>query len=134
MHAELEQAIDTDGIRKLCEIDEIARFIFEYLADRQRNHAEQTVNNLLRALKRRGMEISNKQAIEFFKALEGFGCGRLLYGRRGYSTRFVWDVRMSSVGQFAIGQLDTVEELNEDDVADFEADDLISHTFNLRRI
>lgn len=84
-----------------------ARFkpVFEALRTRTRNMTELHADNLADDIEVPGVApyLVRKLVLDFFKALEDLKLGRLLVGRRGKSTRFVWSVPMLEVAAAAVG-------------------------------
>jgi hypothetical protein len=86
--------VDTNAeLRKL--YDGKFKPVFDALKSRIRNVSELQAANLASDVHIPGVApyLINKLVLEFFKSLEGLELGRLVVGRRGKPTRFVWSER-----------------------------------------
>lgn len=103
MNELLNQTETNTELQKLFE----GRFkpVFEALRSRTRNSTELETASLVGDVKIAGAApyVVSKLVFDFFKELAGLKLGRLLVGRRGKPTRFVWDVPMLDVAAAATG-------------------------------
>lgn len=119
MTENIKEKINVELLKGYYAKDEIAEFVFDHLANRERNHRITSPERLMAILKNDGgFPVTKADVIRFFRKLEEAGCGKYVEGRRGHSSRFVWYVRMSDVGQAAQGSKDTVEEIPEAELAE----------------
>jgi hypothetical protein len=129
----METMPTTEPLRQLASSDQCARAFFELAARRERNQTITNVDRALTNLENAGHEFSRQQLLSVFKALNDLGCGEFKVGRRGWPSRFEWSTGIISVGRAAIGEQETVEqiEVTADDGLDTETD-WLTHTFHLR--
>lgn len=133
-------SIKMDVLKNTYKSDELAEYVFDYLAERQRNHRITSPERLMAILSQGSFTVNKGDVIRFFRKLEEAGCGKYVEGRRGHRSRFVWYVRMSDVGQAAQGSKETVEEIPQDEVESVsdevddegELEETITHDFVLR--
>jgi hypothetical protein len=123
--------VDTSKIRALYKKDQVARSVFDYFARRTNDATETKVDRILSILKKEGNDLSRGQIIEFFKVLETLGAGKFVTGRRGWPSRFVWDVGLVSLAKIAGGESQELQNKAAASLADEEGETL-SHIFHLR--
>ena len=125
------------GLRMAYETSEPMKGFLDFVATRQKNLSETSVERAERALSSLGQTVTRGNVVEIFKTLSELGIGEFIVGRRGAPTRFKWAVPMTDVGRAARGQL--IELALED--RDSEAHEIhlinpaanvIQHSFNLR--
>jgi hypothetical protein len=135
---------DVDGLRALYRDDPAAKDVLDHLAQRKYNQAETPLNRLASLVGDGGSTASSSDVRRVLKALEALGFGNYIPGRKGHQSRFQWGTTaMTSVGRYASGHADVIEEVNSADVAEDEAESLadsdaaneppqITHEFRLR--
>lgn len=128
MSQEVDNVISTQ-IRTLYQEDEIAKSLFDWLSGRERNSTETTAQ---RASEQADCEYD--QIVRVFRLLEMMGCGRLIFGRRGFQTRMRWDYKIIELAKIARGENGSVTRIDDSDVLDEWDDERedITHTFQLR--
>ncbi|MFZ1219549.1 MAG: hypothetical protein WAO00_09665 [Chthoniobacterales bacterium] len=109
--------VDLEALKDLYAKNSVAKAAFDYLATRQRNRSETTVNQLLADLVARGHQASYVEVRDFLRALARLNCGVYIIGRKRRPSRLRWRVGRVSLGKAAAGQLDQVELLTEEEVA-----------------
>jgi len=124
--------MDANTISSLARRSPAARVIFEYLAGRQRNSTQTTVDALVSALEREGHEIPRGEVVFAFRELENAHCGKFLVGRKGHPTRFEWAVPLSQVGVLATSD-GTVEPELEKTTPPSASPKTLEHRYILRR-
>ena len=128
-------------IKELYNTDDIAEEFFDLMSTRQRSQSETKVSRVLKLFKKEGTDISKGKIIELFRKLNDAGSGQFITGRRGWPSRFVWDVNLLDLAKKLTG--DVMEEDEDDDEedideyiyiedAEIDEDDFITHSFNLR--
>ncbi len=96
---------DIVGLKRFYKDDKIAKIIFDHLAKFVNNMSTTNLDQLLwRLSDAEKNPPSRSEAIRFFRRLEQLECGRLVEGRRGKRTRFVWDSNLTDVAHAAAGQ------------------------------
>jgi DNA-binding MarR family transcriptional regulator len=128
----MTETISADGVRNLMDRNDVSKAFLERLANRTRSSRFTTVEHVIRFT--RG---TRKDVVELFKSLEELGLGAFIPGRRGGQSRFEWHVRLTDVGQAAIGEVEEIEqatehELEEEDEEDEEEEGMVSHEYTLR--
>lgn len=137
--------VDVEALRRLYGSSSSARAVFDYLAQRRKNSFETTVERLQANLTYRGSGIPRSEILEVLRALDRAGCGTFKVGRKGHSSRFIWNVSLMAVGKAAAGELRlvpemTVEEKEEAEAAELDPEsedeetvpDLVEHRYVLR--
>ncbi len=127
--------IEAKRLQNLYVQSAVNKAAFDYFARRHRNSAGTKIERLQDILRLEGHDASRRDIIDLFKALADANCGEFVVGRKGHSSRFVWAVSMTAVGQAAAGESVTLEKLSEEDKAAAEIDDdigMIDHKYFLR--
>jgi hypothetical protein len=93
------------AVRALYKGDEVARRLFDWCAERERDASETSVDRLTHVL-----GISREEAVGLCQRLAEAGCGLFVVGRRGYKSRFAWGYSCISLGQVAAGETSELEE------------------------
>jgi hypothetical protein len=107
--------------------------ICEHMAARERNQNETKLERVLRLLTLEGSDFKKTEVIAAFRQLEDAECGRYVEGRRGWSSRFVWEVKSLLVADAAKGKSSSIQDASSDPRSpDSSDDDLIEHVFVLR--
>ena len=120
-------------LRKLYSEDSSARAVLDHFASRERNWGTTTVDRIHRNLLNEGQNISRREVIGVFRELENWGCGSFMIGRKGWKSRFEWNVQMVGVGQAAAGETEQVEKVSPEEAGEEnEGNSLFKHTFRLR--
>lgn len=110
MEVQMNRTIDTDTVKKLREMyaeDEAARRLFDWLAGRQNDANETSVDRAAWMTGNNAQEM-----VRVFRELEQARCGHLILGRKGWKTRFKWNYSVRSLGEAAKGEttkLDTID-------------------------
>lgn len=129
-------SIDTIALQKLYTLSRPAKATFDHFAQRQNNSARTTIDRLQAALRAGGQDISRRDIIELFKALEEARCGTFVVGRRGHPSRFEWAVGLTDVGRSAAGEQVKVEPITDsaagDHDAENDAEEMVEHRYRLR--
>jgi hypothetical protein len=113
-----------------------ARAVLDHFASRERNRNTTTLDRLLVSLSEAGIVISRGDLIKVLRRLEEMNCGKLIAGRKGHPSRFVWAVGMVEVGRVAAGSAVTIEPApptETEEEATESDDDLLEHHFRLRK-
>jgi hypothetical protein len=97
--------VDVGGLRKFYRSDPAARLVLDVFASRRSQSRLTTVSSLVSLIQGNAIEISPKDVVRVFKALQTFNCGEyisgFLSGNRNKQARFVWSVSLISVGRSA---------------------------------
>ena len=107
-----------NGIRTLYKTDPIARKLFDWTADRERDATSTSLDLISRKL-----GISRGEAVSLARKLEETKCGTFIVGRRGQKSRFEWGYNCISLGQAAAGELSELENV-ENPIAEGEDNDV----------
>lgn len=94
-----------------------AKAIFTWLASRDNNSAETTVDRIYNKM---DADIERTDLVDILKEFENMGLGKFISGRRGLKSRFAWSYDLIQVGKAALGQVAT---LTESPLVDPHADD-----------
>ncbi len=126
--------VNVEALQRLYQNAETARFIFDYLAKREKNSSATTVDRLMTVLASMGTSLGRSDIIDVFRRLEENRCGTFLTGRRGKPSRFEWGpgISMINVARAAIGETTEVEAVSPEEVEDEVDDIMVDHTFRLR--
>lgn len=129
-------SIDSASLRKLYAASRSAKAAFDHFAQRQNNSAQTTIDRLQAALRGSGQDVSRRDIVDLFKALDEAGCGDFKIGRRGKPSRFEWSVGLTDVGRSAAGEQIKVEAITQADQSDLDDDvdseELVEHRYRLR--
>lgn len=123
--------VDFAALRALYGSSEAASGMFDHFASRERNWGSTTVDRIQDNVRAGGLDVSRGDVIAVFKELEKCGCGTFKVGRKGWASRFEWEVQMVGVGKAAAGEIEEVEKVLEEDSGK-EEEGLLKHTFRLR--
>lgn len=121
-------------LKELYEGSEVAQAFLDHMAVRQRNQSETKVDRILVILSDEGFDFARGDIVRLFQRLQDAGCGQFVIGRRGWPSRFVWNVGSLAASRLASGEVQEVEDVTtdeEDDGGD-EQEEFTSHSFNLR--
>jgi len=89
--------MDETKLREMYKSDRVARAFLDHMIKRERIQRETKIDRILDFLnENENNRFSRGDIIGLFKKLQCIGCGQYVIGRRGGSTRFVWDVRSLS--------------------------------------
>ena len=125
--------VDIKKLRKLYLEDDSARAVLDHFASRERNWGTTTIDRIHSNLLNEGQNVYRGDVIQVFRKLEDCGCGSFMVGRKGWKSRFEWNVQMVGVGQAAAGETEQVEEVSQEEKGEEnEGDNLFKHTFRLR--
>lgn len=102
-------------LRDLYAASPVARAFFDHTAKRERDQSETKVDRILVLLKSDGYHFKRREIIELFRKLQEQGCGQFIEGRRGWPSRFVWSVGLTSVGKAAAGEPQTIDHISGED-------------------
>jgi hypothetical protein len=111
-----EQDFEIAGLRALYQANAAVKAILTYAASRKYNSVEMSVERTEVMLRRGGDDISRREVIEAFKALEDLGLGEFIIGRRGAQSRLKWHVPMIDAGRAAQGIIESVRRLADDEL------------------
>ena len=117
---------NVDMLRQLYRQNPVAKAFFDHAARRERDQSETKVDRLLVLLNRAGRHgFQRREIIELFRRLQEQGCGQFVEGRRGWPSRFVWSVGLTSVGRAAVGEVHAIEDISTEELVSDElgADD-----------
>lgn len=115
-------------VKRLYREDHAAEALFDWFSTRERNPSETTAE---RASSQADVEY--KDIIRVFRELETIGCGKVLMGRKGFSTRIKWDYKVLNLAKVAQGEDVEIVEIDPADTAsDWDDDQLVTHYFQLR--
>ena len=124
------------SVQKMYAGNEVAQELFDTWAN-QNNRSETTVEKMLSDTNQKHDRV---EIVEFLKELSKAGCGRFIRGRRGASSRIVWNYNRTVLSKTATG-IDLVEQtdkdVDDDDIdanftqAVFEARELIADALNV---
>lgn len=107
-----------DALRQLYDHNSVARAFFDHASRRERDQSETKVDRILIRLGAEGHNFDRREIISLFRQLEEQGCGKFVEGRRGWPSRFVWAVGLTSVGMVAAGNAQTIETISQEDSPD----------------
>lgn len=108
-----------DMLRQLYGESLVAKAFFDHAARRERDQSETKVDRILSLLNRAGQHgFQRREIIELFRKLQELGCGQFVEGRRGWPSRFVWSVGLTSVGKAAIGDAQAIEDMSTEETPD----------------
>ncbi len=124
--------ISREDLQSLYDENPHAKAALDHFASRERNRHTTTLDRLLYSLSEDGSTMSRGDLIKILRRLEELDCGRLIAGRKGHPSRFVWAVGMVDVGRAAAGQSVKIEPAPATE-ADEPQDDLLEHRFRLRK-
>ena len=102
-------------LRELYAASPVAKAFFDHTARRERDQSETKVDRILVLLKSDGYPFKRREIIELFRKLQEQGCGQFIEGRRGWPSRFVWSVGLTSVGKAAAGEPQTIDHISGED-------------------
>jgi hypothetical protein len=77
--------------------------LLDHFGSRQRNQNVSPVGSLERALDASGTPSARHLIIASLRRLDSLGVGRFVPGRKGYPTRFEWDVKSLYTRELAKG-------------------------------
>ena len=102
-------------LRELYTASPVAKAFFDHTAKRERDQSETKVDRIVVLLKSDGYHFKRREIIELFRKLQEQGCGQFIEGRRGWPSRFVWSVGLTSVGKAAAGEPQTIDHISGED-------------------
>lgn len=100
------QTIDTNKLHELYSTSEEAKAILNIFAKRIKARKQTTVDSMVAETSQ-----PRAQIIQVLHELQNVGCGTFKAGRRGFVSRFEWDVNLADVGKAAQGTATTVQPL-----------------------
>jgi hypothetical protein len=95
--------INLEGLKKAYAEDAEVRLLIDHFGSRQRNQNISPVETLERALDAAGTPLARHLIIAGLRRLDALGIGRFVPGRKGYPTRFEWDMKSLQVRALAKG-------------------------------
>jgi hypothetical protein len=102
-----------EQIRALYHEDVSARAFFDWVAERQNDSAETSLDRMVQKL-----DLSRGDAVALAKQLEGAECCRFIVGRKGARSRLKWFYSLRSLGMAARGSADALEDVDPDIAAE----------------
>lgn len=125
--------MNIDRLRECYATNNAVRAICNHMAARTKNQNETTTHRIQHHLENENQEFRRADLIAAFRALEEADCGRYVEGRRGWPSRFVWEVKSLLVAEVATGVADPAAVEGDDDLDDeTEENDVLEHVFVLR--
>lgn len=94
-------------LHKLYQIED-AKLVLDWMAGRAKNSFETLLDKLVETV-----SLERVAAISVLRKFEDIGLGKLIIGRRGSKTRFIWAVGLVTAGQTAQGKMNILETLPE---------------------
>jgi hypothetical protein len=125
-------SIDVERLKDLYQRNAAARLILDQAARRQRNQSETKVDRLMAVLAAEGHEVSRGDIIDALRSLENLNAGQFVTGRRGWPSRFIWNVGMVSVGKAAAGEPQEIETIPSENSEEPPESAMLAHSFYLR--
>ncbi|MBV8764223.1 MAG: hypothetical protein JO137_14170 [Hyphomicrobiales bacterium] len=86
-------------LRALSRDDDVARQLFEWAANRERDGAKTLIYKVCAVCR-----CQKRDAEKLFKVLHQLGVGQHIAGRRGEKSRLVWNYSLKSIGRVALGR------------------------------
>ncbi len=123
--------LNVTGLRNLYKKNHTAQLLLDYFAGRSNNATETKVDRILHILNQNGEDVPRSQIIDAFRELEKLQCGTFVTGRKGWPSRFVWNIGLVEVGKVASGEEQQVRTTEVQSNAEEEAETL-KHIFFLR--
>jgi hypothetical protein len=112
--------------------NQAVKAICDHLAGRSKNQYETKLHRIIHHLDFEGYEFKHAEVIAALRKLEEVNLGKFVEGRRGWLSRFVWNVGSLNVAALATDGESALIDLDMEDEFLTECDDLIEHTFVLR--
>jgi hypothetical protein len=125
--------VDDDELQRFYRSDRAFAKICDYLAGRERNSTESTVDRLSQVT-----DLSRADVIAVLRVLASMGLGEFVIGRRGQKSRLEWKVGCVSVARVARGEATNIVATEDIAVAEKEsagkggAHETLIHIFRLR--
>ena len=88
-----DSGVDVEALRSTYQNDAGVRLLVDHFGSRQRNQTVSPLDTLERALDAAGAPLARHLIIDALRRLDVVGVGRFLPGRKGYPTRFEWNVK-----------------------------------------
>lgn len=124
-------------IRKLYRRGAVERALFHYIANLDRLTVDTKVEELESALSMTNLPYRRQDITSFLKELGKTDAGTYVVGRRGFPTRFEWDLAPNEIGRVAQGRIDSEVDSTSDESNGSAREamnaDVLEHKFNLRR-
>lgn len=95
--------ITTDTIKELAHSTTTASAVFLALAQRERSRHLINIDLLRSRLQAQGVKIQTTDFIAVFKKLDQLGAGKLVFGRRGNPSCFMWRYDLKDVAKMGLG-------------------------------
>lgn len=89
--------LNVAAVKEIANENETSRSIFNELGTRQRSRARINLRKFKYDLLTTGQPIVDEQFVETFKKLQDLGVGKIISGRLGNATRFVWNYKLRDV-------------------------------------
>lgn len=127
MVSDIENDDVVEGLRRLFQAGGIHAKVFNWMGSYERSPSETSIERLANEL-----SVSEFEARDVARELEGVGCGRLLLGRKGNKTRMVWEYNFRTMVAAAKGTSKKLQAADADEVRRPSGGAFIEHQFAMR--
>lgn len=100
--------LDLNTLKSIAEENATSKAVFGQLSSRVRSRGQINLRKLRYDLLTQGQRIVEEEYVEIFKKLQDLGVGKLISGRHGKPTRFMWNYKLVSIAKAAVSAEPTV--------------------------
>lgn len=93
--------LDVTTLKAVAESNATSKAIFGELSTRQRSRHRINLRKFKYDLLTNGNKVIDEEYVETFKKLQEMGVGKLISGRHGNPSRFVWSYKLKDIAQAA---------------------------------
>jgi hypothetical protein len=93
----METVLNTNEIKEIANSSNTAKAIFNELGRRVRSRSRLDLRKLKYEILSSGNQVVDEEYVETFKKLQASGAGKLVSGRLGNPTRFIWNYKLKDV-------------------------------------
>lgn len=117
--------IEIDDLKKQYRENPLFRSLMDFLVDQEKDERQLSVEGLRGTMEGAGISVSYRDVVRMMQSLQAGGCGSFIIGRKGWPSRFQFNVSMTELAKAVTGKGSEIVPMK-------PAPKMINHKFRLR--